>query len=42
VLAANGLDLIPNALRWSDDGKAIYFETGVKGESHLFRVDITA
>jgi dipeptidyl aminopeptidase/acylaminoacyl peptidase len=42
VLAANGLDLIPNALEWSDDGKSIYFETGVKGEVQLFRVDVTA
>jgi dipeptidyl aminopeptidase/acylaminoacyl peptidase len=42
VLAANGLDLIPNALRWSDDGKSIYFETGVKGEVQLFRVDVAA
>ncbi|MFN2579333.1 MAG: prolyl oligopeptidase family serine peptidase [Pyrinomonadaceae bacterium] len=42
VLAANGLDLIPGALEWSADGKALYFETGVKGENHLFRVDIPA
>ncbi|MDX6444679.1 MAG: hypothetical protein QOH71_1753 [Blastocatellia bacterium] len=42
VLAANGLDLIPNALRWSDDGKSIYFETGVKGEVQIFRVDLPA
>ncbi|HMJ26846.1 MAG TPA: S9 family peptidase, partial [Pyrinomonadaceae bacterium] len=42
VLAASGLDLIPNALRWSDDGKSIYFETGVKGEVQLFRVDLAA
>jgi dipeptidyl aminopeptidase/acylaminoacyl peptidase len=41
VLAANGLDLIPSGLEWSDDGKSIYFETGVKGENHLFRVDLT-
>jgi dipeptidyl aminopeptidase/acylaminoacyl peptidase len=40
TLAANGLDLIPGQLEWSDDGKSIYFETGVKGESHLFRVDV--
>ena len=40
VLAANGLDLIPGGLEWSDDGKSIYFETGVKGENHLFRVDL--
>jgi dipeptidyl aminopeptidase/acylaminoacyl peptidase len=40
VLAANGLDLIPGGLEWSSDGKSIYFETGVKGENHLFRVDV--
>ena len=40
TLAANGLDLIPGQLEWSDDGKSIYFETGVKGENHLFRVDL--
>src|SRR5438034_501080 len=40
VLAANGLDLIPGGLEWSDAGKSIYFETGVKGENHLFRVDL--
>ncbi len=42
TLAANGLDLIPGGLKWSDDGKSLYFETGVKGENHLFRVDIPA
>ena len=42
VLAANGLDLIPGGLEWSEDGKSIYFETGVKGEQHLFRVDVAA
>ncbi|HEX8897746.1 MAG TPA: DPP IV N-terminal domain-containing protein, partial [Chthoniobacterales bacterium] len=40
TLAANGLDLIPGQLEWSDDAKSIYFETGVKGELHLFRVDL--
>ena len=40
TLAANGLDLIPGGLEWADDGKALYFETGVKGENHLFRVDV--
>ena len=40
TLAANGLDLIPGGLEWSADGKSIYFETGVKGETHLFRVDV--
>src|SRR6267142_2617546 len=42
VLAANGLDLIPGGLEWSDDGKSLYFETGVKGEFQLFRVDVAA
>ncbi len=42
TLAANGLDLIPGGLEWSADGKSLYFETGVKGENHLFRVDLPA
>lgn len=42
TLAANNLDLIPGGLEWSDDGKSLYFETGVKGELHLFRVDVRA
>jgi len=39
-LAVEGLDLIPTALRWAEGGRALYFETGVKGTSHLFRADI--
>ena len=42
TLAANGLDLIPSGLDWSNDGRLLYFETGVKGESHLFCVDLAA
>ena len=42
MLAATNLDLIPGGLEWSDDGKSLYFETGVKGELHLFRVDVPA
>ncbi len=42
TLAANGLDLIPGGLEWSDDGKSIYFESGVKGEYQMFRVDVAA
>lgn len=41
-LAANGLDLIPGGLEWSRVGRSIYFESGVKGENHLFRVDVPA
>ena len=41
-LAADGLDLIPGALRWAEGGRALYFETGVKGTSQLYRVDLAA
>jgi dipeptidyl aminopeptidase/acylaminoacyl peptidase len=41
-LAADGIDLIPGGLRWSADGRALYFETGYKGTSQLFRVDLAA
>ena len=41
-LAADGVDLIPGALRWAESGKALYFETGFKGTSQLFRVDLAA
>ena len=33
------LDLIPSNLTWAEGGRALYFETGVRGEQHLFRVD---
>ncbi len=39
-LAARDLDLIPSNLEWAEQGRALYFETGVRGESHLFRVDV--
>ena len=42
MLAANALDLIPGGLEWSNDGKSLYFETGVKGENHLFRVNLAS
>jgi dipeptidyl aminopeptidase/acylaminoacyl peptidase len=41
-LAAEGLDVIPSALRWADGGKAMYFETGFHGTTQLFRVDMAA
>jgi dipeptidyl aminopeptidase/acylaminoacyl peptidase len=34
------LDLIPSNLTWAERGRALYFETGVKGEAHLFRVEL--
>jgi Tol biopolymer transport system component len=38
--AAADIDLIPSGLEWAADGNAIYFEAGVKGEFHVFRVDL--
>ena len=40
--AADNVDLIPNALRWAEAGKALYFEAGFKGTTQLFRVDLVA
>lgn len=42
VLAARSLDLIPTDLDWAEAGRALYFQTGVKGETHLFRVDLAS
>ncbi|HEY3025632.1 MAG TPA: S9 family peptidase [Pyrinomonadaceae bacterium] len=42
VLAADGLDLIPSGLEWTEDGSSIYFEAGIKGEDHLLRIDLAA
>jgi dipeptidyl aminopeptidase/acylaminoacyl peptidase len=39
-LAAEALDLIPSNLEWAEGGRALYFEAGVRGETHLFRVDV--
>lgn len=41
-LAVEGLDLIPSNLEWAEGGRALYFETGIRGETHLFRVDVAA
>ncbi|HWW85660.1 MAG TPA: S9 family peptidase [Vicinamibacterales bacterium] len=41
-VAADGIDLIPTALRWAEGGRALYFETGVKGTSQIYRVDVEA
>jgi dipeptidyl aminopeptidase/acylaminoacyl peptidase len=41
-VAADGIDLIPAALRWAEGGRALYFETGVKGATQLYRVDLAA
>jgi dipeptidyl aminopeptidase/acylaminoacyl peptidase len=36
---APDLDLLPTDLQWTD-GRSLYFSSGVKGETHLFRVDV--
>jgi dipeptidyl aminopeptidase/acylaminoacyl peptidase len=41
-LAADDIDLIPNALRWGPGARELSFEAGVKGTVHLFRVDLAA
>ena len=41
-LAVEGLDLIPSGLQWAEAGKALYFEAGIKGTTHVFRVDLAA
>ena len=42
TLAARNLDLIPTDLDWAEEGRALFFQTGVKGESHVFRVDVAS
>ena len=39
-LAAEALDVLPSALRWAENGKALYFETGFQGTSQIYRVDL--
>lgn len=41
-LAARSLDLIPSNLTWAESGRALFFETGVKGEYQLFRADLAS
>ncbi len=42
TLAVNGLDLIPTNLIWAESGRALYFESGVRGEAHIFRGDVAS
>jgi dipeptidyl aminopeptidase/acylaminoacyl peptidase len=34
-------DNLPGPPHWSGDGKSVYFESGVKGTEHLFRVSVS-
>jgi dipeptidyl aminopeptidase/acylaminoacyl peptidase len=38
VLGSKGIDLVPSDMDWESE-HAIYFESGIKGEIHLFRAD---
>jgi dipeptidyl aminopeptidase/acylaminoacyl peptidase len=40
-LAAEDLDLIPTALQWAERGRTLYFESGVKGTTQVFRIDVS-
>ena len=39
---APDLDLLPGDLQWGDNGRALYFTSGVKGETHVFRADMAS
>jgi dipeptidyl aminopeptidase/acylaminoacyl peptidase len=39
-LAVEDLDLIPTDLHWGPGARELRFESGVKGQMHLFRVDL--
>ena len=38
--AARRLDYVPSSLAWRDDGGALLFVSGWKGEQHLFTLDV--
>ena len=33
------LDQVISEMEWAEHGKAIYFDSGVKGETHVYRMD---
>jgi dipeptidyl aminopeptidase/acylaminoacyl peptidase len=36
---ASGFDMLVGEMMWAEHGKAIYFGSGVKGQTHVFRMD---
>ncbi|MDB4874886.1 MAG: peptidase prolyl oligopeptidase active site domain protein [Gemmatimonadetes bacterium] len=40
--AVPDFDLLPTDLQWGEGGKSLFFDTGVKGESQVFRIDVAA
>jgi dipeptidyl aminopeptidase/acylaminoacyl peptidase len=42
VAVAKNFDQLVAEMSWAEHGKAIYFGSGVKGETHLFRLDVAS
>ncbi|MEP6491185.1 MAG: S9 family peptidase [bacterium] len=42
TMVVPGFDLLPTDLQWGDNGRGLYFDTGVKGENQVFRIDVAA
>ncbi len=40
TVVGKNLDQVIAELGWGDHGKSIYFDSGVKGETHIFKVEI--
>jgi dipeptidyl aminopeptidase/acylaminoacyl peptidase len=40
VAVAKNIDQVIGEMNWAEHGKAIYFGSGVKGETHVFRVEV--
>jgi dipeptidyl aminopeptidase/acylaminoacyl peptidase len=38
--AVDNLDFGPTDLQWADNGRALYFDSGVKGEYQIYRIDV--
>ena len=39
VAIAKDFDQTVTEMQWAEQGKAIYFDSGVKGETHIYRID---
>jgi dipeptidyl aminopeptidase/acylaminoacyl peptidase len=42
VAVAKNIDQVIAEVNWAEHGKAIYFGSGVKGETHLFRLEVAS
>jgi dipeptidyl aminopeptidase/acylaminoacyl peptidase len=41
TLIARDFDQVVGEMAWAEQGKAIYFGSGVKGETHIYRLDVS-